>query len=397
MAHEQIHLSLTREWALREAKREPADGVLSVGGLALHAAGLRAAQEELRRSPAGASAGCFFKRLGDVGLAKEFVLRRLVAREAAAAFARGTGEAFDRVALDALQAAQHVFRWAPAALLGDALPPVEARVVGQARFKVKAGTDERQVSVYAFYAHYLALLLLRATEGLPARPVPTDPGEALTSIRTAYGEVGLHSALNYCWDLGVPVLPLNDPAAFHGAFWRVGGRNVIVLKQRTRSLARWLFDLLHELRHAGEEPDVPERIIVELPETSEERRQSEEEQDASWFAGEVILHGRAEELVGRLMDLTGGKIPLFKRAVSEVAAAAGVGADALANYLAFRLSLQGRDWWGAAVNLQPKGQDPWRVARDVLRQRADLSRLSGLDRDLLEQAMDDPVMEPTVE
>lgn len=91
------------------------------------------------------------------------------------------------------------------------------------------------------------------------------------------------------------------------------------------------------------------------------------------------------------MDLTGGKIPLFKRAVPEVASAAGVAADALANYLAFRLSLQGEDWWGAAANLQPKDQDPWRVTRDVLRQRTDLSRLAGLDRDLLEQALDDPM------
>lgn len=389
MAHEKIHLNLTREWALAEAKREPEGGILSAGGLALRAASLRPASVELKRSPAAVSASRFFKRLGDIGFPKDFVLNRLVRRDVAAAFQRDAGEAFDRVALDVLDAAERVFQWSPSMVLGDALPAVDNRVLGQARFKVSASADERGVSVYAFYAHYLALLLLKATEGLPAKAIPTDPDEARNAIIEGYGDVSLRSALHYCWDLGVPVLPLSDPAAFHGAFWRVGGRNVIVLKQRTRSLARWTFDLLHELRHAGEEPQAPERAIVEAPETSNERRESDEEQEASWFAGEVILHGQAEDLVKRCVDLTGGQIPRFKRVVPEVAAAARVSVDALANYMAFRLSLQGKDWWGAAVNLQPKAEEPCEIARAVLLERLDLSRLAGPDRDLFQQALED--------
>jgi hypothetical protein len=30
--------------------------------------------------------------------------------------------------------------------------------------------------------------------------------------------------------MGIPVLPLSDRGAFHGATWRIQGRNVIVLK-----------------------------------------------------------------------------------------------------------------------------------------------------------------------
>ena len=44
----------------------------------------------------------------------------------------------------------------------------------------------------------------------------------------------------------------------------------------------------------------------------------------------------------------------------QVAAREHVPADALANYMAFRLSLQRINWWGAATNLQEAGRIPGR-------------------------------------
>ena len=88
------------------------------------------------------------------------------------------------------------------------------------------------------------------------------------------------------------VLPLRDPGAFHGACWRVDGRNIIVLKQRTPSRARWLTDLLHELRHAGEEPDKDERAVIEAEETPRKRQDAPEEQVATQFAGDVSSRPR---------------------------------------------------------------------------------------------------------
>jgi hypothetical protein len=103
--------------------------------------------------------------------------------------------------------------------------------------------------------------------------------------------------------------------------------------------------------------------------------------DASWFAGEASLGGRAEELAERCTALARNSIPKLKSVVPEVAKQAGVDVAVLANYMAFRLSLQGENWWGTASNLQPKDEAPWAIARDVLLERANLSRLSGLDRE----------------
>ncbi len=207
-------------------------------------------------------------------------------------------------------------------------------------------------------------------------------------IATGYDQLTLRTTLEYVWSLGIAVLPLQDSGAFHGAYWRIQGRGVIVLKQQTKSEARWIFDLFHELWHAGEEPDQPERTMVELSESDPERRQSDEEKHASRFAGNAALSGRAEELVALIVRETDGDIPRFKAAVPRIAAREGVSSDSLANYLAFRLSLQGENRWGTANSLQTIG-DPWLIARDAFLLRCDLSRLPPVDKDLLTRALED--------
>ena len=100
---------------------------------------------------------------------------------------------------------------------------------------------------------------------------------------------------------------------------------MIVLKQRTNFPARWLDDLLHEFRHAGEEPAELSRTVLEAPETSEERRKSEEEIEATLFASDVVLDGRAEEIVKKCVEATkrngsgSGRLELLKSVVPAVA------------------------------------------------------------------------------
>jgi transcriptional regulator with XRE-family HTH domain len=347
-------------------------------------------RKELFLPVATRTAAGVFSRLKEIGLSKEFVLNRLVPRELASNLARDGQDALDRFLFVATRSVSHVFGWTPAAVLGEDRPWLDAGVLGAARFKVKENADQKSLTVYTFYAHFLALLLLKATDDVKSGPLPTDPDQVRREIVEQHGEMTFRSALLYCWDKGVPVLPLNDPGAFHGACWRVGGRNVVVLKQRTHSLARWLFDLLHEFRHAGENPSSPTHAVVEAAETSPERLNSEEEREASWFAGEVSLGGRAEELVDACVERAQGSIPRLKGVVPAIAMEAGVDTAMLANYLAYLLSLQGENWWGAATNLQPKGESPWVVARDVLLQRANLSCLTGLDRELFVQALREP-------
>lgn len=335
-----------------------------------------------------------FGRLREVGIDREFIIKRLLPQSA------GGNLQIDNVAEDqagslALRAAallNRVFGLTPTAIFSSSPLQLNTAAMATVRFKMNKRTDERRLSAYTLYAHYLALLVLDATSDLPKKQIPTNPNEVREAILSTYGSLTFKNALHYVWSLGVPVLPLNDSGAFHGAFWRVGGRNIIVLKQQTKSAARWLSDLLHELWHAAQEPELDERTVIEESETAQERRESPEEKTATRFAGYIVLAGRAEELVKLCEEEAGESIERLKRVVPLVAARENVSVAALANYMAFRLSLQGENWWGTATNLQAQDTDytnPWQAARDLLLEQVNFGRLNKVDRDLLLRALSD--------
>ena len=330
----------------------------------------------------------FLTRLEGLGLDKSFVQKRLFPRDTpvtAPTAGPQTGELVFKTASNL----RRIYGWSLAESIGTMPPKFDLAAAGAARFKLPSRVADQRLGAYTLYAYHLATVVLQVTPTLERKPIPRKPLDVFEAITRLYGALTLASALDYVWGLGIAVLPLQDTGAFHGAFWRINGRGVIVLKQQTKSEARWLFDLLHEVWHAGEQPDQPERSLLELPETDPERRKSTEERHASMFAGNVVLAGRAEELVKLVLDDTGGHIPRFKAAVQKIAANEGVGAGSLANYLAFRLSLQGQNWWGAANNLQPEG-DPWAIARDAFLLRCDLSQVTLTDRELLTRALEEP-------
>jgi hypothetical protein len=274
----------------------------------------------------------------------------------------------------------------PAPLQLNAFP-----AMGAARFKVPATAKEPRVKAYTMYAHHMALLALQATEGLPKERIPTKPDEFRQGVLSAFGSISFEHLLRYAWSLGITVLPLNDRGAFHGACWRVAGRNVIVLKQQTASVARWSFDFLHESRHAGQDPEVDELCIIESSESSQERRESEEEQICSEFAGDVLLDGRAEELVDKCVDATKGRVELLSKVLPQIASRERVSVGALANHMAYRLGQEEiANWWGPATNFQEPSQEPWRIARDMFLENANFGRLNDVDRSLLQQALSDP-------
>ncbi len=329
----------------------------------------------------------FLTRLEGFGLDKTFVQKRLFPRDAASPPSAGqqTGELLFKTAANL----KRVYGWSLGESVGTAIPKFDVATAGAARFKIPARVADQRLSAYTIYAYHLSTLALQVTPNLESKPIPRKPSEVAAAIAHEYGELSLSTALDYVWGLGIAVLPLQDAGAFHGAFWRMQGRGVIVLKQQTKSEARWLFDLLHELWHAGEEPDQPERSLLELPETDPDRRQSTEEKHASMFAGNVVLAGRAEELVNIVLKETDGLIPRFKATVQKVADREGVSAASLANYIAFRLSLQEQNWWGTASNLQPQG-DPWTITRDAFLLRCDFSQVNLSDRELLSRALEEP-------
>jgi len=321
-------------------------------------------------------------RLKEAGLDRDFIYRRLLPPALGDATDIGLNGQSQIASVRVAENVNRIYGWQRAALLGHESLRVDPRPLAEARFKLPARVKEPRLAAYTVYAHYLALLLLQAAP-MKAREIPSDPRVVRNEILSLYGSLTLHHALRYAWNLGVPVLPLADPGTFHGAVWRIAGRNVIVLKQMTRSLARWLFDFLHELHHAGEKPSEQDRTVIEADESSEHRKTSTTEREASEFAGQVLLDGRADEIARACAEEAAGNVRRLKGAVQRIAASEGVAVDALANYLAYRLSLQDINWWGAATNLQPTDANPWAVARNVLLEHIDVGVLNDADRQLL--------------
>jgi transcriptional regulator with XRE-family HTH domain len=344
-------------------------------------------REEIFLPTNPASATALFDRLNAAGIERDFVCRRILPPPLAARLTRTSPAPGQSDVRQAASTIGRVFNFEVDAMLGIEPLEINAVAAGVARFKLPARNDERKVSAYTVYSHYLALLILAATPDLEPKPIPSDAEEFRDAIVSEFQTVTLESVLAFLWMHGVPVLPLCDAAAFHGAFWRVKGRNVIVLKQRTSSLARWTHDCLHETYHSSQEPDEPERSAIEEPETSSVRRESDEEQEANLFAGDVMLDGRAEELVEMCVGAANGRVERLKGVVPMIAEAEDVEVAALANYLAYRLALQGVNWWGAATNLQSSNDEPWTTARDWLLPRLTLNQLNDIDRQILLQAL----------
>ena len=335
------------------------------------------------------SFGDIISKLRQVGLDRDFLLSRLLPSMDAARASNEAKDEDDDTALAAkvISILERIFGWTHENIFG-AQPLVAPRfAAAEARFKMPSRCDQTTTSLYAAYANYLAVVALKGSRTLPKSNVPIVATEMRQHIQRAYEVINLKSALHAAWDMGVVVIPLRDRGTFHGACWRYEGRNVIVLKQKSPHEARWLFDLLHELFHAGQNPDAETLEVIESDETSAERRQSDEEIEASQFAGDVLLDGKAEVLVEECVQAARGSVERLKGVVPEIATKHGVDIGALANYLAFRLSWQNVNWWGAAANLQKTNGNPWAIARDVFIERFPYDINNKLDRQILERAL----------
>lgn len=344
------------------------------------------AGNEMLSGNGGVTFQTLISRVSKTGLPVEFIRKRLVPHRVSSSNPEADAQEGSILINATAETIGKIFQWSPLQMLReDALELDPA--LGGVRFKVASNASSERVSAYAVYAHYLSLLVIQACSGNPVRSIPTDPGELRARVGFDSGDSLLSKIVNYVWDLGVPVLPLDDPGAFHGACFREDGRNVIVLKQRTASEARWAYDLLHELWHAGQESDLPERTVLESGEMSPERRGSEEEKTASRFAAAVLLNGRAQELAEMCLSEAGYNLRRLKTSVRRVATREGVPVDSLANYLAFRLAAeQNKNWWGTANSLQSEGS-PWAVVRNVFFERVDFTKLAEPDRGILTQAL----------
>jgi transcriptional regulator with XRE-family HTH domain len=328
------------------------------------------------------------RRLRDMGFDRSTVDKRLLRDLSVSAGQAKVLAATERVA--------HLLGLTVQQLLSPEPVPVFAT---SGRFQVPRSAAPGRLDAYTRYAESLADIVLRTTGHLPTRPL----GDAQT-VRTAIDEIAaavapregaglpdsedlLRAALKYAATIGVPVIALDDPGAFHGACFSRDGRSVIVLKHATDSPARWLALLLHELRHLGD-PERGDRMTWVEPADVDFWNDSPEEVDANTFAAEVLFYGaaRADAVLTQAVEQAGGSVERLKAIVAKVADNAEVPADVLANYLAFQLTRRGINWWGAASGFQQHAA-PWRIVTDQLLTQLDFNALIPADRAALMDAL----------
>lgn len=257
------------------------------------------------------------------------------------------------------------------------------------RYKVPQGATSEKVYEYTSYASHIARIVSGMSK-VVGRDLTTDPHQFKQNVMREYGNFTLEACVNYMWDLGISVMPLQMNGGFHGACWRFDGKNVIVLKQRSKFGSRWLFDLLHEYWHATQEPGLPERTVVDITDVLSGSFVDREEDDANEFANNVIFDGKAQELLRKCYEQANSKIDRFKRAVEIVARNNNVDVGSLANLVAYDLVAKGRNWWGAANNLQGFGEPPYDIVRSIFEERFDLDEIDDeLDREILQSAFNE--------
>lgn len=267
-----------------------------------------------------------------------------------------------------------------------------AQKVASARYKIPSDAIENKVAAYSVYASHLAEIVAKSVSTLPGLSISRD-WRALREALCGDQPPTFETLLKGAWRHGVAVVPLSDPIRFHGFCTRIGGRNVAVLKQSARYESRWAFDLVHELYHAGETPEQSAMSVSSGKATDPDRRASDDEVAANELAGNVLLNGRAQELFETIFQSARKDIGRMKAATISVAASANVDIGCLANYVAYRLRTDhNREWWGVATNLQPESADPFEIARTVCLQHLDLSAAPDDDRDLIQQALNDPTV-----
>ena len=332
-------------------------------------------------------------KLKKVGLDRKFVLSRLIRPDRYVKVSKLTGTELDKYTFGLFKHLNHIFGWTWDNLLNsyDLSAPIanSARV----KFKVESNRDSKIINVYSMYARYLAEVLTDNVKNLIKKDIPSDAIEMRKAIIKSYGSINLENTLNYAWDCGVIILPLDVKGNFHGVCMRIKGRNVIILNPRKRLVETWLFDLLHELSHAGQEPKKESFDEIEELATSHERRTSKEELDANEFANVVIFGKDAKKLLNQCLKQADGKLNLLKKTIVQVAKKNDVIVGALANYVAHESKVDAKfkykELLAMARSLQMEEGDPYEITRKAFIKRCQLKTLSGTDIALLFQALED--------
>jgi transcriptional regulator with XRE-family HTH domain len=341
-------------------------------------------REEVFVPSSSVNAKSLMDKVKAMGIPTGLFLDRLVPAEFVDAFKNPGPSGAEGIVFKVAASISRVFKIPFSSLMSDDVVALHYGPVAAARFKAPAKANEAALNVYALYANYLALLTSQATEHLPKKNIPHDWETARGKILSYGPKVDFKTALQFVWDCGVPVMPLDDSGAFHGAIWRFDSRNVIVLKQRKHYASYWLHDLLHEFAHAGEHPDKREFTLIETGPISQERRESPSEEHANDFAEDVVFGNRSDLIEDTCVNESRGSVLKLKTAIPRVAERFNVDQGYLANYMAFILERENNlSFWGGATKLQEQDYSPFDYAREIFFERVKLNKLNDEDREML--------------
>lgn len=326
------------------------------------------------------------KRVSRAGVDPKFLTKKIIPSFLQGALFdlhRGTPELLIDEATDYVS---KVYGWTMNEIWGEKNLEIQGKYATLPLFKKGTRANYNLIRAYLPYAEFIANAAMKAANIKAVNPIP-DSIEEFKERLAEFGGLTLKALLDYTWSMGILVMPLNDAGTFHGAAWQVEGRKVIILKQKNQSHAKWLFDLLHEILHVFNHVKDGSEIVVEFSEINPYSSDDEQEREANTFANEIVLNGKAEDYVREIVKISGGKVEYLQNAVKDFAESHNLRADSLANYLAYRLDAQGRNWWGAAESLQQKEPEPFEVARDVFLSNVSMEKLNPIEYNLLSTAL----------
>lgn len=331
------------------------------------------------------SVNSLLKRLESAGVRRDWLLERVFPRELEYDLNLDPEDGDSNNTI--VDLISKIYSWSKEQILSDRPLSINASLLADMRFKRQGRSQEKHVHAYALYAHYLSLLVVQTVSHLEVKEFPQDADNIKDEIIKRYGPVNLENTLRYIWDHGIPVIPLSDPGAFHGACWKISNRKVIVLKQLTKFQGRWLFDLAHELGHAIKHLDRINSIIEEDEISPVDN--DEIETEANDFAFDLLFSRSTTRLAEQAAERANGKVENLKSAVIQIAAEERIPLDLFANYIAYYLSAANNiNWWGTANNLQISEPSPFTIAKQVFDETVKIDVLNDEDQQLLLRALE---------
>ncbi|WP_419908259.1 helix-turn-helix domain-containing protein [Candidatus Poriferisodalis sp.] len=227
---------------------------------------------------------------------------------------------------------------------------------------------------------------------VPYQDVPRDAEQV--RVELGRGAVQLPALLRWAWNRGIAVIPLHGKKGFCAAAWTVGDAPMIVLKETRPLPAFWLFDLAHEIGHiANNHLDSDGIVDVEdlRPGESTPGMDDDQERDANEYALRLLL-GDYRAILNDVRKETRGHYLRFKDAVATVARKWETSVGLLGMVAAYEFTDIGepKDRWGSATNLARTEGDGRAIATQYFVERVDFSRMTDLDRWLLDTAVGSP-------